>query len=128
MRRALALLLVATAGSAFAAHAGTVRADDEPIRTPARRAAPAPPSKPLHCPVPTRYRAAFPAASPETGLPIAMLLAMARIESNLRPDALSPAGARGLLQLMPATAASLSVNPDLPTDNVLAGARYLRAM
>src|SRR4051794_5179941 len=113
MRRALALLLVATAGSAFAAHAGTVRADDEPIRTPARRAAPAPaPKQHVRCPLPGRYRAAFHAASAETGLPVAMLVAMARIESNLRPDALSPAGARGLLQLMPATAAALSVDPD----------------
>jgi soluble lytic murein transglycosylase-like protein len=57
-----------------------------------------------------------------------MLVAMARIESNLRPDALSPAGARGLLQLMPATAAALSVDPDLPAENVRAGARYLRSM
>ena len=128
MRRALALLLVATAGSAFAAHAGTVRADDQPIRTPARRADPAPAAKQVRCPLPARYRAAFRAASAETGLPVAMLVAMARIESNLRPDALSPAGARGLLQLMPATAASLSADPDLPTDNVLAGARYLRSM
>src|SRR3954454_2111886 len=128
MRRALALLLVATAGSAFAAHAGTVHADDPTLRTPPRRAAPAPAPKPARCPLPARYRSAFLAASAKTGLPVAMLVAMARIESNLRPDALSPAGARGLLQLMPATAESLSANPDLPTDNVLAGARYLRAM
>ena len=128
MRRALALLLVATAGSAFAAHAGTVRADEQTFRIPARRLTGEPAPKRVHCPLPVRYRAAFRAAAAETKLPVAMLVSMAQIESNLRPDALSPAGARGLLQLMPTTAASLAADPDEPAANVLAGARYLREM
>ena len=57
-----------------------------------------------------------------------MLYAVAKVESNLRQDAESEAGARGLLQLMPATAASLALNIDEPSSNVLAGARYLRQL
>jgi soluble lytic murein transglycosylase-like protein len=57
-----------------------------------------------------------------------MLWAVAKVESNLRADAESEAGARGLLQVMPATARSLDLNPDEPSSNVLAGARYLRQM
>src|SRR3954464_11097923 len=128
MRRALALLLVATAGTAFAAHAGPVRADEQSIPPPAHRPPAAPVQKRARCPLPTRYRAAFHAAAAASRLPVAMLVSMARVESNLREDAHSPAGARGLLQLMPATAASYAVDPDLPSGNVLAGARYLREM
>ncbi len=44
------------------------------------------------------------------------------------PGARSEAGARGLLQLMPATARALGLESDDDAANVLAGARYLRAM
>ena len=54
-----------------------------------------------------------------------MLVAVATVESNLRPDAHSAAGARGLLQLLPSTAHSLNLDPNEPESNVLAGARYL---
>ena len=57
-----------------------------------------------------------------------MLWAVAKVESNLRADAESSAGARGLLQVMPATATALDLNVDEPSSNVLAGARYLRQM
>jgi soluble lytic murein transglycosylase-like protein len=57
-----------------------------------------------------------------------MLWAVAKVESNLHPDAESAAGARGLLQVMPATGTALNLNIDEPTSNVLAGARYLRQM
>lgn len=61
-------------------------------------------------------------------MPVALLAAMARVESNIQHTARSQAGARGLLQLMPATAAALELDPDRPRENVLAGARYLRQM
>jgi soluble lytic murein transglycosylase-like protein len=42
------------------------------------------------------------------------------------PGALSGAGGRGLLQLMPGTARELGLERDDPAANVLSGARYLR--
>jgi soluble lytic murein transglycosylase-like protein len=79
------------------------------------------------CPVPAAYRPAFAAAAWESRLPVAMLVAVSEAESGLRHDAVSPAGARGLLQLMPATASELRVDAAHPTANVSGGARYLRA-
>jgi soluble lytic murein transglycosylase-like protein len=80
------------------------------------------------CPMPTRFRSAFESAARDTHLPIALLVAVAQVESNLDHRALSSAGARGLLQVMPPTAAELQLNPDHPESNVLAGARYLKQM
>jgi len=80
------------------------------------------------CPFPAALRSAFEAAARDASIPPAMLYAVAKVESNLRLDAHSTAGARGLLQLMPATAQSLALNIDEPNSNVLAGARYLRQM
>ena len=46
----------------------------------------------------------------------------------MHPDAVSPAGARGLLQLMPGTQQVVAVAGSGPRANVRAGARYLRLM
>ena len=57
-----------------------------------------------------------------------LLAAMARAESNYDAAAVSSKGARGLLQLMPATAERFGVEPGelhVPARNVLAAARYL---
>jgi soluble lytic murein transglycosylase-like protein len=80
------------------------------------------------CPFPTALRRAFEVAAVDASIPPAMLWAVAKVESNLHEDAESSAGARGLLQVMPATAAALDLNVDEPSSNVLAGARYLRQM
>ena len=80
------------------------------------------------CPMPKRYRPAFVSAARDTHLPLALLVAVASVESNLDHRALSAAGARGLLQVMPPTAAELRLDPDEPETNVLAGARYLKQM
>ena len=80
------------------------------------------------CPFPRTLRGAFEAASADAAIPPAMLYAVAKVESKFHPNAQSEAGARGLLQLMPATAKSLDLNVDEPRSNVLAGARYLRQM
>jgi soluble lytic murein transglycosylase-like protein len=62
-------------------------------------------------------------------LPAALVKAVVRAESNFHPHAVSPKGAQGLMQLMPATAADLGVeDPFDVEENVAGGARYLRAM
>jgi hypothetical protein len=80
------------------------------------------------CPIPARFRDDFAAAAGATGLPLALLVAVAEQESRFAPGARSGAGAQGLLQVMPATAHELRLDPSVPRSNVLAGARYLRAM
>lgn len=80
------------------------------------------------CPFPAGMRSAFLAAAHDAALPPALLYAVAKVESNLRQDATSAAGARGMLQVMPATAKSLALNADEASSNILAGARYLRQM
>ncbi|HEV7501892.1 MAG TPA: lytic transglycosylase domain-containing protein [Vicinamibacteria bacterium] len=58
-----------------------------------------------------------------------LVRAVVSVESGFRPDAVSPKGAQGLMQLMPATARSLGVkDPFDPADNVDGGVRYLRAL
>lgn len=80
------------------------------------------------CPVPPTFRAAFVHAAATTGIPLQLLVATAYQESRMDPQAQSGTGARGLLQLMPATARELRLAGDDPRANVLAGARYLRQM
>lgn len=64
--------------------------------------------------------------SEKHGVPIELIQRVIEVESNFRNDARSPAGAQGLMQLMPATARSLGVtNPFDPGQNIEAGTRYL---
>ena len=59
-------------------------------------------------------------------VPLPLLRAVVAIESGFRTDAVSRAGALGLMQLMPETARDMGVdNPLDPTSNVNGGARYL---
>lgn len=58
----------------------------------------------------------------------ALLDAVVWQESRWNAGALSPKGAMGLTQLMPATAAAMGANPRDPASNLDGGARYLRLM
>ena len=126
--RLTALLFVAgLAGSASAA-AVEASAGSQAFLSPRIPALPATQASGPRCPIPQEFRRAFEAATRDTGLPLPLLVAVGEIESNFRADAVSPAGARGLLQLMPTTAAELRLDPDHPPSNVLAGARYLKQL
>jgi soluble lytic murein transglycosylase-like protein len=63
------------------------------------------------------------------GVRPALVRAVMQVESGFNPSALSPKGAMGLMQLMPATARQYGVrNAFNPTENVRAGVAYLREL
>ncbi|MEM9086611.1 MAG: lytic transglycosylase domain-containing protein [Pseudomonadota bacterium] len=76
--------------------------------------------------IPQAYSAKIAELSRRFDLSPSLLEAVVWQESRWRADAVSHAGARGLAQLMPATARYLGVDPDDPMDNLEGGARYLR--
>ena len=78
--------------------------------------------------IPPVYAAKVSELSRLYGLSPALIEALVWQESRWRHDAVSHAGARGLTQLMPATARYLGVNPDDPMQNLEGGARFLRQM
>jgi soluble lytic murein transglycosylase-like protein len=67
-------------------------------------------------------------ASAAQALPISLVAGVAKVESAFRANAVSPKGAVGLMQLMPATAAELGVKAQDTVENALGGAKYLREL
>lgn len=68
-------------------------------------------------------------ASRKYGVDVGLIKAVIKAESGFNPQAVSHAGARGLMQLMPATARSLGVSDSFdPEQNVMAGTRFLKDM
>ena len=68
------------------------------------------------------------AAARKHGIPEDLFLRLVQQESGWNPSAVSHAGATGLAQLMPGTAAKLGVDPSDPHQNLDGGARYLSMM
>jgi soluble lytic murein transglycosylase-like protein len=104
---------------------------DEAVAPPAAAAAmPAPPARfappaPALAPLLSATDLAD-AAADKYGLPRLLVRSVMAAESGFQPQAVSPKGAIGLMQLMPGTAAQLGVDPFDPPQNVDAGTRYLR--
>jgi len=72
------------------------------------------------------YRLEIETAASFNALEESLIRAIIHAESAYQPDARSPKGAQGLMQLMPATAAELQVaDPFDPAENIDGGARYL---
>ena len=77
----------------------------------------------------TPYDTLIATESRRYGVDASLVSALIRAESNYEPRAVSRKGARGLMQLMPATARRLSLSqPFDPVANVRAGVRYLKEL
>jgi soluble lytic murein transglycosylase-like protein len=143
-RRALSagLLLVAlwpaTASAqiyAWRDAAGTLVLSDRPIETPTHvyqvpGAAPYVTTTPGNKPrADERYGGLIHTHATQQSVRPELVRAVIQVESGFDPRALSPKGAMGLMQLMPATARSLGVNdPWDPAQNIRGGTTYLRQL
>ena len=76
----------------------------------------------------TSYVSQVSALAPSYNIPPSLAVAVMNAESSGNPSAVSPKGAIGLFQLMPATAASLGVDPNDPTQNIQGGLTYLQQL
>ena len=70
----------------------------------------------------------FASAAAQSAISPSLLQAVASVESHFQQSARSPKGALGVMQLMPATAASLNVDPNDVGQNNTGGAKYLSQM
>lgn len=96
---------------------------DEPGRT-GKTAAVA--SKPMTIP---EMRDVAKAAAVRNGIPPGLVDAVIQAESSYNPAAVSPKGAKGLMQLMPETAGALGVaDPFSPEENINAGVGLLKSL
>lgn len=71
------------------------------------------------------YSAYISEASAKYGVPEELIRRVIQQESSGNPNAVSPMGAIGLMQLMPGTAEALGVDPNDPHQNIMGGTQYL---
>jgi len=77
----------------------------------------------------TRYDAWIREAATLYQIPEALIRAVIRVESDFDPRAVSPANARGLMQMIPETAERMLVTDVFdPRQNIFGGVRYLRVL
>lgn len=79
------------------------------------------------CMYPSPYAAVVDAQAKRTGVPAELIYSVMRTESGYDPEAASPVGAIGLMQLMPDTANRIEKGSDypVPAKNIELGARHL---
>lgn len=112
-------ILLFLSGFALAAHPAALQAQERPPAIAAR---------------PSPYAAYVQEAAQRFGIPESWIWAVMRVESRGQARAVSPKGAMGLMQIMPATWAALraryglGADPFDPRDNIHAGTAYLREM
>ena len=75
--------------------------------------------------VPNMYVSTIEQAATANGIPASLLAALLNQESGFNPAAVSPAGAQGIAQFMPGTAAGLGVNPDDPVQAINGAAKLI---
>ena len=75
--------------------------------------------------VPGQYANTIEQAAANNGIPASLLAALLYHESRFEPTAVSSAGAEGIAQFMPATAAGMGIDPDDPTEAINGAAKLL---
>jgi soluble lytic murein transglycosylase-like protein len=116
-----------TFSTALQSAQGATLASHTVATTPATQTAATTPTAVSELPAGTPYGSEITAAAQANGLDPALLAGLIKQESNFNPNAGSGAGARGLTQLMPSTAAGLGVSNVLdPVQSINGGAKYLK--
>ncbi len=77
--------------------------------------------------VPAQYVSTIQSAAASNGIPASLLAALVSHESGFNPSAMSSAGAEGIAQFKPTTAAGMGVNPFDPTQAINGAAKLLGA-
>jgi hypothetical protein len=75
--------------------------------------------------VPAAYAGTIEQAASSNGIPASLLAALLYHESRFEPNVVSSAGAEGIAQFMPATAAGMGINPADPTQSIEGAAKLL---
>ena len=87
------------------------------------------PNKPLKSDITNLYDHVISEASQTHGVSFSLLKALIKTESDFNPRAVSSAGARGLMQLMPENIKTFKIkNPFDPRENIMGGTRYLKQL
>jgi soluble lytic murein transglycosylase-like protein len=101
---------------------------DEAVPSPPAPVVPAPAPVATPDPPPATPTDLAARAAKKFSLPEAFVRSVMKAESGFHPDAISPKGAIGLMQLMPETARELGVDPRNPRENADGGTEYLREL
>jgi soluble lytic murein transglycosylase-like protein len=87
------------------------------------------PNRPLKSNITDLYDHVISEASHTHGVSFSLLKALIKTESDFNPRAVSNAGARGLMQLMPENIKTLKIkNPFDPRENIMGGTQYLKQL